>query len=256
MLSINLGGSHDGLFNALDAEAAALLLREHRIAGPWLGWHLGRCGSHRRRAEWGYGGAVTEADTSCPRGRHSPNLDCCGLLDHDMPVASYLCEWGAGKRPTQTCQSAKSDDRGPSLRDGSRGRTMAYRGDWNFTPDQLGEWWEIPWGVQQVEIFGPTQRHGRYLDWYLGSRRLPIQGVGTEVVPGTDHVGVPVTLGTPARRTLGRRMASPTPTPTEALEAAGKKPGRTSSVASEENHGAAGRNGRARRKPGCLGPLA
>lgn len=85
--------------------------------------------------------------------------------------------------------------------------------DWNFDPEQMGEWRARRWAAQQAGTTGPTQRHGRNLDWNLGGRRKPVQAVGTEVVPETVHVRVAVTIGAAARGMLERGMVTPTPIP-------------------------------------------
>lgn len=75
--------------------------------------------------------------------------------------------------------------------------------------------------VQLADTSGPTHKFGRNLDWSATSKRLPVREVGTEVIPGTDQIGVTLTLGTSGHGALGQRMHSPTPIPTESLEGAG-----------------------------------
>lgn len=67
-MTINLRGSREMFFLAMETEADILLIQEHRVAGPGLpvlqaaakgkGWHRsGPSRSKRQRAEWRDGGS-------------------------------------------------------------------------------------------------------------------------------------------------------------------------------------------------------
>lgn len=76
----------------------------------------------------------------------------------------------------------------------------------NFEPETLEERWDTVREVQIADTMGPTQKFVRNPGWYLASKRLTILGTGTEVVPGTYHIGATLTLSTSGHGTLGQRM--------------------------------------------------
>lgn len=74
-------------------------------------------------------------------------------------------------------------------------------GDWNTEPQS--------WMQRYTTSMGRHRR--RNLDRYLSSVRAPMVEPRAVVVPGTDHVGIPVTLRGAAAEMLGRRIAPPNP---------------------------------------------
>lgn len=94
-------------------------------------------------------------------------------------------------------------------------------GDWNFEPESIAEHWVTVLEAHVADTKRPSQKLGRNLDWYVASKRMFIRAIGTEVIPGKDHVGVTLTLWTSGHGTLGQRMQSPTPLPAEALTGVG-----------------------------------
>lgn len=81
--------------------------------------------------------------------------------------------------------------------------------------EQIQHWWELGSATQVADTGGPTQRHGRNLDWYVGSVRLPIDAMGTVVVT--------MTMGLVRANILGRRLVGPTPIPEAAMAQVGRE---------------------------------
>lgn len=56
-------------------------------------------------------------------------------------------------------------------------------GDWNLEPDEVTDHWYRS-ETALIGIYTATPKLGRNIDWYLGSRRVPVDEVEAEVVSG------------------------------------------------------------------------
>lgn len=80
----------------------------------------------------------------------------------------------------------------------------------HFEPHRASDWWECS-EATTIDFGGPTQRHGRNLDWFLASRLAPLGNPEAVVIAGTDHVGVPVPLAAVRMDTVRVRLKLPAP---------------------------------------------
>lgn len=186
-----------------------------------MAWCLGPRRDKWRRAQW----------RDCSLGQAtSPNLPGAVIPRATVGVICWTCKsrvhFISAYAPPDTDPEAhdKTQIMFQGLHDyiAEAGGVPCATGEaWNFKRDQLEDRWDTVREAQLADTMGPTQRFGRNLEWCLASKRLPMRAIGTEILAGTDHVGVTLTLGMSGQGTLGQCVHSPTPIPTESLDGAG-----------------------------------
>ena len=93
---------------------------------------------------------------------------------------------------------------------------MGGGGDWNITPPDSTALWRRHCRVSHTS--GPTQKHGRNLDWFVHSPAVVSTRPTAVLMPFTDHVAVTLRLRGDLHRTLGHKLVSPKGLTQEALQ--------------------------------------
>ena len=91
-----------------------------------------------------------------------------------------------------------------------------FGGDWNMDPSVFHLGWAKGGTITHTD--SPTHRLGGNLDWYLHSHWLRVGRAIGQVIAGTDHTGVTVSLRADQHDTLGYRLVTPAGFNAEALK--------------------------------------
>ena len=215
--------------NALLVDAHILLIQEHKLLGPDIPGAQGLAAKAGWRSVW------DEATKTFAKGRsggtavlvrqpltihRGPKIKRATLAAVAWTRRTYI-HVGSIYRPHLGNPTREEDNHRLYTELQSHlaaiGRVpWIFGGDWNMDPSFFQQGWAK--GGSIAHTGGPTYRQGGNLDWFLHSYYLRTGRPTGQVIPGTDHSGVSISLRANQNDTLGFRMVAPAGFDPEALK--------------------------------------